>query len=258
MRDAEVLEDLGADSVVAEVGGVAEFFVGFDGVVTFLLKFVGFDFSGETDAAAFLAEVEEDAAFFGDLTEGAVELFAAVAAAGAEDVTSEALGVDANKGGGVGADRSVDEGEVVAVVKVGVVEVAVEVAVGGGKLDDFLAVDEFFFFTAIGDELGDGAGEEVVLFLVVAEFADAGHFAVFIHNFTNYGSFGEFGKAAEVERGFGVAGATEDSAVDALEGEDVAGSDEGVSEGVRLGEDLDGVSAVGGGDAGGDTLGGID
>lgn len=44
------------------------------------------DFGGESYAAAFLAEVEEDAAFDGDVFEGSGELAAAIAAAGLEDV----------------------------------------------------------------------------------------------------------------------------------------------------------------------------
>ncbi len=58
------MEDLCAHAVVAEVGGEAEFFVGFDGIEALFLEFVGVDFCGEADAAAFLAEVEEYAAFF--------------------------------------------------------------------------------------------------------------------------------------------------------------------------------------------------
>ena len=77
----EVVEDLGAHAVVAEVGGEAEFFVGLDCIEAFLLEFVGVNLGGESDAAAFLAEVEEDAAFLGDELHGGVELSAAIAAA---------------------------------------------------------------------------------------------------------------------------------------------------------------------------------
>ena len=62
-------------------------------------KLVGLELGHEADAAALLIFVEEDAgAGFGDGGEGELELLAAVAAEGVEDVTGEALGVDADDG----------------------------------------------------------------------------------------------------------------------------------------------------------------
>ena len=78
----EVVEDLGAHAVVAQVGAEAEAFVRLDGVESLFLEFVGADLVGEADAASFLAHVDEHtAADFLDLGEGAVELAAAIAAA---------------------------------------------------------------------------------------------------------------------------------------------------------------------------------
>ncbi len=216
------------------------------------------DFGWESDAAAFLAEVEEDAAFDGDVFECCGELAAAIAAAGLEDVASQALGVDADEGGFFGVDLAACEGEVVAGIGGDAVEVAVEFAEVGGEFDGFLAEDEFFGAAAVFDELGDGAGFEVVALLVCAELADACHGSVVVHDFADDAGGGEFGEGCEVDGGFGVSGAAEDAAGHGLEREDVAGLDEGVGFRGGIGEEADGVGAVCGGDAGGDALCGID
>jgi hypothetical protein len=107
--DAHLLEDLGGKLEVAAVGLVAELEVGFDGVEAFVLKLVGAEFGHEADAAALLLLVEHDAGSgFGDGGHGELELLAAVAAEGVEDVAGEALGVDTDDGGG-GVDVAHDE-----------------------------------------------------------------------------------------------------------------------------------------------------
>lgn len=89
---AEELEDLGGKLEVAAVGGVAQLKVGFDGVASAVLEFVGLELGHEADAAAFLVLVEENAGTgIGDGGEGELELLAAVAAQRVEDVAGEAL-----------------------------------------------------------------------------------------------------------------------------------------------------------------------
>ena len=58
---AEVAEDLGADPVVAQVGGQAELEVGLDRVGALLLQLVGAQLVEQADPAPLLGEVEEDA-----------------------------------------------------------------------------------------------------------------------------------------------------------------------------------------------------
>lgn len=107
--DVELLEHLGGEFEDAAVGFVAEFEVGFDGVEALVLELVGAELGHESDAAALLLLVEEDAgAGLGDGGEGEFELLAAVAAERVEDVSGEALGVDADDGRG-GVDVAHDE-----------------------------------------------------------------------------------------------------------------------------------------------------
>jgi len=59
---AEVAQDLGADAVVALVGGKAELLVRLDRVVPLLLELVGPQLVDQADAPAFLEQVEQDPA----------------------------------------------------------------------------------------------------------------------------------------------------------------------------------------------------
>src|SRR5881394_1551433 len=80
---------------MAAVGFIAQFEIGFNGVEALVLKLVGAELGHEADAAAFLLLVEEDTgAGVGDGGHGELELLAAVAAEGVEDVAGEALRVD--------------------------------------------------------------------------------------------------------------------------------------------------------------------
>ncbi len=256
--DAEVVEHLCSHSVVAKISGVAEFFVGFDGVEPLFLEFVGVYFGSQPDASPFLTEVEENAAFFGDLGESGVELSAAVAASRSEDVTGEAFRVDADGDWLVGVDVASDEGEVFGVVCGDVVEVALEVAVVGWEGDGLLEVDESFGVSSVFDDLGDGAGFELVFFLIVAEVSDASHGAIFVHDFADDGGGWEFGKLGEVEGGLGVPGTAEGAAWSCFERKDVSWLDEVLSGFGGVGDEVDGVCSVVGGDSGGNAGGGVD
>ena len=125
--DAELAKDGGGEFELAVVGAEAEAFVGFDGVETLVLQFVGAELGHEADAAALLLFVEQDAgALTGDEAEREVELVMAVAAEGVEDVSGEALGVDADQRRGFGVE--VAHGERDGVFDLAAVGVGVEVA----------------------------------------------------------------------------------------------------------------------------------
>src|SRR5690242_18455554 len=97
--NAEQLERLGRNFKDAAVGFEAELDVGLNGVEALVLQFVSAKFRHEPDAATFLLLVNKDAgAFFCDAVHGELELLAAVAAKGAEDVSGEALRVNAHHG----------------------------------------------------------------------------------------------------------------------------------------------------------------
>ena len=65
--EAEIEEHSGREAVGAGVARVAQEEVGFHGVVAEVLEVIGFEFLFEADAAAFLAEVDDDAAAGGEV-----------------------------------------------------------------------------------------------------------------------------------------------------------------------------------------------
>jgi len=95
----KLLENFGGEFKDAAVCFVAEFEIGFDGVAALILEFVGAEFGHKTDAAALLLLIEENAGSGrGDGGEGEFELLPAVTTERVEDVTGEALGVNADDG----------------------------------------------------------------------------------------------------------------------------------------------------------------
>ena len=98
VAEAERLQGFGGKFVVARVIGKPEAAICFDGVETAVLQFVGFQLIDQSNAAAFLRQVEQHAGrFLGDFAQRKFELRAAIAAFGGEDVASETLRVDAHK-----------------------------------------------------------------------------------------------------------------------------------------------------------------
>ncbi len=182
---SQIVEHLGSHTVVPEIGGIAQFFVGFDSVESLLLKFVSVDFGGESDAAAFLPEVEKDSSFSGKMSKRGVELASTVASLGSENIAGEAFGMNPDRNRFFAIDFAADQGEMLAVVGAYAIEVAVEVTKIGGHFDDLLTGDQTFRAATIFDELGDGAGFELVLLLVVTEIANPSHRAVLVHDVAN-------------------------------------------------------------------------
>src|SRR5690606_40421548 len=78
--DTQVLEDLGADAVLPEIGGETQGVVGLHRIQPLILEGVGPDLVEKADAPAFLAHVDEDApALPLDVLEGRFQLGPAVA-----------------------------------------------------------------------------------------------------------------------------------------------------------------------------------
>ena len=133
-----------------------------------------------------------------------------------------------------------------------------EVAVLGGQEAFGYAVDVALVGHAVADEIGYGDHLEVVGLAELDEVGNAGHCAVFIHDLADDPGGNEAGHAGEIDGGFGLAGAYQYPSLAGAEGEDVAGTGEVVGAGVGADRYLDGVGAVGGGDAGSDAFAGLD
>lgn len=158
------MQDLRADAIVAQVVRIAELEVGFHGIQTLFLKFVSLEFRRQADASAFLPQVEQDASFLGDAAHGGVQLAAAVAAAGAEDITRQAFTMHAHQRGFVRGDFPVNQGQVESTVQLGFIEAAGKVTVVCGHVDGFHQPDLLFLGPAVFNELGYGAGFQTMFF----------------------------------------------------------------------------------------------
>ena len=91
-----------------------------------------------------------------------------------------------------------------------------------------------------------------------SEVGEAGHRAVVVDELAEHAGGVEAGEAREVDGGLGVAGALEHAAALAAQREDVARAAQVVGRGVGVDEHLDRARAVGGGDAGGGAVAGVD
>ena len=96
--------------VVAHVGGKTQRVVGLDRVVALVLQRVGADLVEQADAAALVEHVDQHAApGLLDLVHRRFELFAAVAALGAEHVAGQALRMQAHQHRLVRLDLAFDQ-----------------------------------------------------------------------------------------------------------------------------------------------------
>jgi hypothetical protein len=108
-------------------------------------------------------QVDDDAGtLLGDLLESELQLRAAVAPPRAEDVTGEALAVDAHEDVLASGDVPGDEREMVLAVDERQVGVPGELAVGGRDPSRRDALDELLAVPSVADEIGDRDDHEAV------------------------------------------------------------------------------------------------
>jgi len=96
-RCAQCVQHLGGGRVIAFVLAMAECEVGLIGVQPGVLQCVGVDLGVEPYAAAFLAQVQQVAAGFGNQFDRLPQLSAAVAPLAAQHITGQAFAVNAHE-----------------------------------------------------------------------------------------------------------------------------------------------------------------
>ena len=161
--------------------------------------------------------------------------------------------MDADERGRVAGEVAHREGEVLQAVQLAAEHGQAEVAVGRGKVDALDALDQGFVGAAVGDEALDRADTQAVFTGEGDEVGQAGHGAILADDFATDAGRLEAGQACEVDGRFGVAGAAEHPAGLRPQGEGVPGRDEVGRRRRVVHQELDGLGAVGGGDAGGDA-----
>ena len=149
--DAEMIVNVLGDGKVAGIDRQAERKVGFDGVHALILQGVGADFVDQADAAAFLAQIDDNAAAFGlHRAHGSLKLGAAVAFLRCQRVAGQAFGVDAREHGGAVAPVAHGQGDVFLAAAAVFKTVHGEHAVFGGQ--------------AAGSKVSDGVIHKAFLF----------------------------------------------------------------------------------------------
>ena len=214
----------------------------------------------ETDATAFVAaQVHDDArALLGDELHRGVELQAAVAAHRTEHVAGEALGVHAHEHVLLARDLALHERHVLGAVEQRLEHEAGEVAVTGRDARLGHPAHQLLGVPSVADEVGDGDELEAVLLGELLEARHARHAAVVVHDFGEHAGGVHAREASEVDRGLGVAGALEHSSIPIPQREDVTGASEVFGPGGGIEQCVHGRAAVGGRDAGGRALPGVD
>ncbi len=218
---AEVHQDLGTDAVVPQVLLESQLDVRLHGVAAVLLQLIGLDLVHQADAPALLMHVDDDAlAGLVDDLHGRVELVAAVAAHGPEDVARHALGVHPDEHGIVGRDLALHQGYVLHLVHVVLVDDELEVpAEGGGECRRRCPADEGFRLHPEVDEIGDGDDLEPVLFREDLQVGHPRHGAVVLHDFADDAAGFECRKPREIHGAFRLARAHQDAALAGQDGE---------------------------------------
>ena len=111
---------------------------------------------------------------------------------------------------------------------------------------------------AVADDVAHGSDLDAVLFSEDFEIGQAGHGAVFLHDFADDGSGLEAGELREIDAAFSLAGALENAAGTGAQGEDVAGHDEVFGAAVVSDRGEDRRGSVSGGNAGRHAFAGFD
>ena len=134
-----------------------------------------------------------------------------------------------------------------------------ELAVIGGDpgLDDTL--DQLLLVRSpVGDEVCDRPHEEIVLLGEPFDVVELGDGPVVVHQLRQHRSGVQTGELHQIDTGFGVAGASQHSAVGSPQRIHVSGPGDVDRPGVRVDERKDGLHPIRRRDAGRDTLPGID
>ena len=249
--NAEGAEHGGRWDVVPEIVRKAERAVGLDGVEPLFLERIGFQFVEESYTAPLLAEVEEHALTRRlNLPEGALQLFAAVAALRAENIAGHALGVHAAEHRFFSGNIALDEREVFEPAQR--IEKAVNLKVTEGTRES--SARNFFervvVALAVANQILDADDAKAFALGKGKQFFGPHHLPVLAHNLAAEAGGFQSREAAEVNGRLGVAAALEDTVRAREEREEMAGAAKIRGSGILGNQFPCGQRALGGADAG--------
>ena len=161
-------------------------------------------------------------------------------------------------GRATGAQVAANEGNMAfAAVDLALISDHAEFAVFGLKAGFPGANDVALMAQAVANKFGHGENAELVLSAERDQVWNAGHLAIVAHNFADNAGRLKAGQAGEVHGGFRLPGANQNASLPGTQREDVARANEIGSCGFGVDGRTDGVSAVGGGNAGSNAFAGF-
>ncbi len=157
---------------------------------------------------------ERAASFVGDAPHRAFDGIMAATPACSEDIAHEAVGVHAHQHRLIARvfDVAFDHRDVRVAIDLGLIDDHAEFAVSGRNHRFGEASHVALVRHAIADEFRHGEHLQVVFAAELGELRHARHGAVVVHDFADDARGNQSGEAGEIDGGFGLSGADEDSA----------------------------------------------
>src|SRR5688572_11604186 len=252
--ESEIQEDLRTDTVVAEIRLEAEPLVRLDGVRAFVLQLVRLELVEQADASPFLVEIDHDAAPLRlDHLHRRVELPAAVAAEGVEDVAREALRVHPHQHALTIGQVAVDQRHMLVVVDVVAIpdDLPRTMLRRQSRLSD--AMHQTFVLQPVRHELRDRDERQAMVFRELLQLRSTRGGAVVIQDLTDHAGWVESRQARQVDRRLRMPDALEHTALARAQGEDMATVTEVAGHRGRVYRDADRGRAILSADTGADA-----
>ena len=211
---------------------------------------IGSQLVDESDATAFLAHVEHQTlAFLVNHLHGAVQLFAAVALAGAEDVAGGAGGVHAHHHGFAVFPVALLEGQVGGAVVELRISNQLKITPLRWQFNFLFPADQGLLLQTVGNQFFDAGDGDAVFLSHFQQFGKTGHRAVRVDDFDEGAHGFEAGEFQQIDGSLGVACADQHTTVTGAQGVHVSRAAEVGGLHRLVGQRVDGSGAVVHGDA---------
>ena len=152
-------------AVITQVGSKAQANISLNGIKALILQCISTDFIGQTNATALLTHINDSAAaFLFNHLQCGCQLIATVAAQAAEGITGQALAVYAHEHILFTGNIALDNSNMTKVVQIIFICNDAEIAVFSRQRSLSSTMHHFFVCLAIGNKLGNGNENELMLF----------------------------------------------------------------------------------------------
>src|SRR5215467_12268516 len=239
---------------------MAQRLVRLDGVHALLvLQPIGVELVGEPDASPFVITDVHDHArtLLRDEPAGRLELSTAVAPHGSEHVAGQALRVRSYQHRAVWVDLTQDYRHVLLVAGDVFIYVNLPETIVDRDLRHAPLHDQLLVASPVHDQVFDGDDLDPMLSREALQVRHARHGPVVVHHLTDHPGRVQPGKAGQIDRCFGLAGALQDAAVGSTQRKSVTWLGEVLRPGIRVEEVTDRGRTVVCGDAGCDEVPGF-